>query len=269
MSETPEHAEAESVDDPNAYTGRPSFISTVADYFDIPCSADFFFSVRGAENVHIYLWVAKDLGWTAGNEFLGMTAGVAALLWIGVLLFNAISVGCTEDAYMLIPMFLWLFGNFWWMEGEFINDDDDVHGPQAGDFMIAGACFLGVYYLFLKPYNILKDDPKMTQLCLREGLIPRFSYFKTWRQYEHFHTLCWLGKDLSWDQNNPYTYVVFMIPTVLIAADFIHMSITKPKMLIDGVHYIAQLNWVLANAVWSMGELFYWGPDNPLSLFIL
>ena len=35
------------------------------------------------------------------------------------------------------------------------------------------------------------------------------------------HTLCWLGKDLSWNQLNPYTWVICLIPTVGIAIDFI------------------------------------------------
>ena len=37
--------------------------------------------------------------------------------------------------------------------------------------------------------------------------------------------------------------------------------------MIDTVHYIVQLMWVLANAVWSTGELFNLGPDIPVPLF--
>ncbi len=29
---------------------------------DLPWSPSIYFSVRGAENFHIYLWIAKDLG---------------------------------------------------------------------------------------------------------------------------------------------------------------------------------------------------------------
>jgi hypothetical protein len=47
---------------------------------------------------------------------------------------------------------------------------------------------------------------------------------QNWREYEHLHTLLWLCKDLSWDLASPLSWVVFIIPTFLIALDFIWMT---------------------------------------------
>lgn len=47
---------------------------------------------------------------------------------------------------------------------------------------------------------------------------------QNWREYEHLHTLLWLSKDLSWNQSCIPTWILFMIPTFLIALDFIWMT---------------------------------------------
>ena len=159
-------------------------LTSIGEQYSEKLTKEFFFTIRGSENVHIYWWVAKDLGWSIGNRILGMTSGVLAMCWVGVLLYNALLADCTEDAYMLIPMFLWLFGNFWWMDGELINDDDNIQAPEGGYCMLAGIILIIIYHICLKPMKLLKDDPKMTKLCKECNLIPRFSYFSTWRQYE-------------------------------------------------------------------------------------
>ncbi len=47
---------------------------------------------------------------------------------------------------------------------------------------------------------------------------------QNWRQYEHAHTLCWLGKDLSWNQRVQSSWVLCLVPTILIAVDFIWVT---------------------------------------------
>ena len=101
------------------------------------------------------------------------------------------------------------------------------------------------------------------------------AFLQNWRQYEHMHTLCWLGKDLGWNRLNPYLWIVCLVPTVTIAADFIWTTfktkvgrtfalcvetlvfiISCQKMMIDSVHYITQLMWVLGNFSWALGNIF-------------
>jgi hypothetical protein len=50
-----------------------------------------------------------------------------------------------------------------------------------------------------------------------------------------------------------------LIPTVLIALDFIYVTWNSGTMMIDCTHYIATLMWVTGNAIWAFGEIFF--PD--------
>jgi hypothetical protein len=57
-----------------------------------------------------------------------------------------------------------------------------------------------------------------------EHLHPRIwmkSCFPTWRSYENVHIFFWLAKDTSWNHNWDVSWIVFSIPTVLIALDFV------------------------------------------------
>ena len=145
--------------------------------------------------------------------------------------------------------------------------DTPLGGDEVGFLMLSGILLMSSYYLVLRRFKWLKADKAVTERYEYEGFLPRFSFFDSWRQYEHFHVFLWLSKDLAWNKGLPWIYAILMIPTVLIALDFFITTISHPKTVIDGVHYLAQLLWVLANAVWAMGEVFLIGPDNPLSLW--
>jgi hypothetical protein len=58
---------------------------------------------------------------------------------------------------------------------------------------------------------------------------------QNWREYEHLHTLLWLSKDLSWNQGSPIPWVIFMVPTLLIAVDFIWMTWSTKVSCIDAL----------------------------------
>jgi hypothetical protein len=47
------------------------------------------------------------------------------------------------------------------------------------------------------------------------------SFFPTWRSYENVHIFFWLAKDTSWNHNWNVPWIVFSIPTVLVALDFV------------------------------------------------
>ncbi len=86
-------------------------------YITMPWSPQVYFTVRGAENFHIYLWIAKDLSWTRDAYMPAMVFGVASLSWCLVLMFHAISAKCITEVYMLIVMIMWIAANFLWMSG--------------------------------------------------------------------------------------------------------------------------------------------------------
>lgn len=91
-------------------SGKNTYIST-------PWSPQIYFTVRGSENFHIYLWIAKDFAWTQDLYYESMFFGIAALVWCGVLMYHAIKLGYYNEIYMLIPFIMWLSANFTWMAG--------------------------------------------------------------------------------------------------------------------------------------------------------
>ena len=143
-----------------------------------------FFTIRGSENFHIYLWIAKDLSWTQGIYYPSLIFGISALCWCGILMKNAFKYKNYEEVYFLIPLTIWLFANFWWMEGEIVNNDDEVHQPQSGNIMLTGISFLILYYFILIPCKVIVPDINSAQKYNDVGLTPRFSCFTSWRHYE-------------------------------------------------------------------------------------
>lgn len=104
-------------------------------YITIPWSPQVYFTVRGAENFHIYLWIAKDLCWTQSWYYPAYFFGSSAMAWCLILLYHAITARCVTEVYMLIPMILWLCANFIWMSGEVFHGDDDQVVPLASHIM--------------------------------------------------------------------------------------------------------------------------------------
>jgi hypothetical protein len=90
-------------------------------YLSGPWTIDYYHTVRGAENFHIYLWIGKDLAWAQDWYWPAMIFGCAALLWCFVLLYHAVHSKNMVEIYMWIAMVLWLGGNFVWMAGRFMG----------------------------------------------------------------------------------------------------------------------------------------------------
>lgn len=235
------------------------FIEKIANTFHSPLTSKLFFSVRYVENIHLYFWMLKDLAWSLDYRDFGMVFGTIAILWLGMLYWNAIKAKSTEEIYFLIPTSLWLIGNYLWMTGELVNSDDDYLRPKGSYCMIAGMCLTIFYHIFVKWLGLmeLKPNEKAEKLYNENGLKSKYKYFTTFRQYEHFHTFCWLGKDLCWNTNFQLLWAIFVFPTIFISGDFILLTMDNPKLTIDLCHYIAQFMWVSANIVWAYGELFY------------
>jgi hypothetical protein len=57
------------------------------------------------------------------------------------------------------------------------------------------------------------------------SLQPRLSLFHGFRQYENLHMLFWIAKDLSWNTLNLPFWVLSMGLTVLLALDFICITV--------------------------------------------
>lgn len=77
-----------------------------------------------------------------------------------------------------------------------------------------------------------------------------------WREYEHAHTLCWLGKDLSWNRLSPVPWIICLIPTLVIAADFIFVTF-RTKVLTNFLHTLFPYGYVLFSVKWKIVSIIY------------
>lgn len=223
---------------------------------------EYYYTIRGSENFHIYLWIAKDLSWSQDWYWPSLIFGTMAMLWCLVLAYHAMDSKVLEEVYMIVAVILWLAANFVWMSGEVFNGDDDYVYPRVAIMMETAIAWILFLHVVLRPLGILNMADYDDSIYSRPGLHSRFSYFKYWRQYEHAHTLCWLGKDLSWNQYNPYTWVICFIPTFFLSLDFIYTTFKTKRMMEDCVHYFAQLIWVIGNMMWALGNIYILEDDT-------
>ena len=69
--------------------------------------AELLFSIRGWENVHIYMWIVKDLAWTLDDLWMSAIVGSIAVAWCGVLVWIAYRQDDWEECYMLVRILLY------------------------------------------------------------------------------------------------------------------------------------------------------------------
>jgi len=140
-----------------------------------------------------------------------------------------------------------------------------------------------LYYVVLKPLQLLPVSEEVSRKYREAGLHCRFSYFsvrdmevnacshelqltstsyyhtqsstpssdllilKDWREYEHVHTLAWLGKDYAWACVLPELWVLCLVPTILIAIDFIWTT-WKAKVTAALYSHSGYMNaWLVSN----------------------
>ena len=114
------------------------------------------------------------------------------------LLYQAASVRNWHEVYLGLAQFFWIGANFWWMSGEF----HDIHYPdepsvyahrvaQCGYVMNGAMVVVGIFFLVIKPLNLLKisDEAAAKYDHMRGILTPRWPLnhrllFPTWREYE-------------------------------------------------------------------------------------
>eukprot|EP01041_Mallomonas_annulata_P000343 gene343-612_t len=241
---------------------------------DVAWSPKWYLTIRGAECLHIYLWIAKDWSWTQDWYYAGLLFGSAAVAWAVYLLFRAIRIGNYQEVYHGIAQNIWLFANLWWMQGElhdYMYPDEptmiDRRQQDSGYMMVAALCWLAIYYLILKPLNVLPMSEHARNMYDDTGLKCRIPLmFNSWRQYENIHILFWLGKDCAWNLLIPVMWIVFLVPTIMLAFDFMIMACTVKTLMIERAHYTAQFTWVVGNMVWALGEFYFASYDEPLSL---
>lgn len=87
------------------------------------------------------------------------------------------------------------------------------------------------YYMIILPFNLLPCS-KSALLEYDDGVMrPHFPCFKNFRQYENLHMLFWIAKDLAWNRLQFKLWLCCVVPTILIAADFIYLSVKYCKQV--------------------------------------
>ena len=237
----------------------------------------YIFTVRGAESAHIYLWVLKDLAWGCDWYYPGFAFAISACIWSLALLVRSAYWRNFKEIWTGTAQLGWLVGNTLWMTGElhdseFPNDTPvyDLRMEQGGIVLKASLVWLAVYYLFVKPFGPvlwpwLQPSLESEQEYDDTGLESHYKIlgFKTWRELEHLHLFLWLAKDTFWNAMFMPMWILFAIPTVLLALDFCRVTFWVNGMCIENAHMITQLIWVTANLVWGAGEI--WHIDDDLA----
>lgn len=245
-----------------------------ATYPDEKWSIKSYFSIKGLENLLIYVWIAKDISWTTSTWIPAWLFGTLAVFLSFVFVCIAIYDLHYEEIWNGIAQLLWVFGNFWWMMGdvhdvEFPDErpiyDERQHACQV--IMIAAMTWLGILYFIIRPFKLFpKIDKETRDKYCDVDLKPSMPFFNDWREYENFHLVLWLGKDLAWCLLNKPMWFVFTPPTFLINLDFICLTATVDGLLVDHVHYVSLLLWVIGNGTWALGELYWIDNDDPETL---
>lgn len=230
-------------------------INSIINGFTYPFSPHIFFTVRGCENVHIYLWICKDIGWTYGNKIIGMIFGTFALTWILVLVINHYMEKNYEDIYFILPTFLWLFGNYLWMSGDLLYNSD-IYRFASSCIMMIGLLLIVFYFVFLKKKQYFSPNNEGENKYMSNGLICRFKSIGTWKRYEFIHMFFWLLKDYCWCSQDKIMWLAGVLPTLFISYDLIYVTSKNNGLFVDLIHYIAQFIWVCGNITWAFCELF-------------
>lgn len=106
---------------------------------------------RKIENLHIFLWLLKDVCWALDFKIMGMIM-IAPTLAVAVAITWQTRKITTELVHNLAVV-LWITANCFWMTGEFFGFDEGTWGARhlaLIPFSI-GLLILLYYYIFLAP----------------------------------------------------------------------------------------------------------------------
>jgi hypothetical protein len=221
-----------------------------------------FFTIRKDENIHIYFWICKDLGWIFNCKEVGILFGTCALFWMIILGYDHYNKKDYEEIYFLFSTFLWLFANYLWMIGNLIYGTD-IFRFCSSCIMMIGLISIIFYFSFLKNKNYFLSNCGKSQYYVSNGLICKFKNIGGWRRYEYIHMFFWLLKDYCWCSQDKIMWLAGVVPTIYISIDLIIVTWKNKELFVDFIHYLSQLIWVCSNITWAFFELFNLDSDLP------
>ena len=221
-------------------------------------------NIRKCEWVFLCLWMLKDLAWVQDWFWIGMTTGIITLIWSMNLLTLSLYYRNYNESWHCVAQFLWVFGNFWWMWAE-LHDINypyeypiyDKNTQESGYMLIAALAWLCMYYIGMR---VILPRPSQEGIDMYE-MVHAKRFYLNGKQYENLHIILWLLKDTAWNKQLIIMWWISVIPTVLIALDFIILA-TEDRMF-----YVVQFIWVVSNLTWAFGELYIPQHNESIALF--
>lgn len=98
--------------------------------------------IRKYENLHIVLWLFKDICWVNNWHWGGMAMIIPTFLV--ALHITWLSRSIRSELYHNVAVTMWIMANGVWMGGEFYCDD--CTRPYAIVFFVIGITVIGYYY---------------------------------------------------------------------------------------------------------------------------
>lgn len=106
--------------------------------------------IRVHENLHIVLWLLKDLAWLMEYRLTGLMMVPPT---VAMALFIAWQCRSERREFVhAIAVIFWIFANSTWMIGDFFFDERG-HGIAEALFL-GGLALLAVYYLVMLPLEL-------------------------------------------------------------------------------------------------------------------
>lgn len=118
-------------------------------------------TVRGHENLHIILWLFKDLSWLMEYKILGLVMVPPTVLVAVMIAWQ--SRGNRSELFHACAVILWILANGTWMiEDFFFNGIGHV---IAEAFFLSGLTLLAVFYGIIQPLDRrkLRNAPAATR----------------------------------------------------------------------------------------------------------
>jgi hypothetical protein len=104
-------------------------------------------TVRTGENLHVVLWLLKDLCWIMDLRVVGLVM-VLPTVWLAVWI-TWRSRNNRSDRFHSAAVVCWILANSTWMIGEFFMNDGTR--PLAVVFFVTGLVLIAWYYLMPRP----------------------------------------------------------------------------------------------------------------------
>jgi hypothetical protein len=87
---------------------------------------------------------------------------------------------------------------------------------------------------------------------------------RTVRDFENFHILLWLIKDMCWVMEWRVMGSLSIAPTLAFA---VYITYRSRHSVTELVHNTAVCLWIVANSLWMVGEFFYEDTTRPLAVW--